>query len=285
MKGQRQNNYLVTENPQYALSNVENYRQFIHNSCHEILTKFVSIITEYMKFISEKITMKNKHYYNFIFERGVNMIIHVFTITLYYTKNLDLAFYHSQKAYYLYIEFIEQISDDNITFLQLSSKDAVTFVYKKTIYEINNDHRRNMTELTNDEKQLLEQLDIYIATYKNIIHFCIFHHDFKIDNKTEYILSCSNKILLVNNEFIVNKIKKNYLECIYLFINLLANKQMNTHSFFQIINEFIKQIQTQSKKKMMSDKQIRHNIYLYLNETNETNDANEANICQLIFNE
>ena len=285
MKGQRQNNYLVTENPQYALSNVENYRQFIHNSCHEILTKFVSIITEYMKFISEKITMKNKHYYNFIFERGVNMIIHVFTITLYYTKNLDLAFYHSQKAYYLYIEFIEQISDDNITFLQLSSKDAVTFVYKKTIYEINNDHRRNMTELTNDEKQLLEQLDIYIATYKNIIHFCIFHDDFKIGNKTEYILSCSNKILLVNNEFIVNKIKKNYLECIYLFTNLLANKQMNAHSFFKIINEFIKQIQTQSKKKMMSDKQIRHNIYLYLNETNETNEPIEANICQLIFNE
>ena len=193
--------------------------------------------------------MKNKQYYNFIFERGIDMIIHVFTIILYYTKNLDLTFYHSQKAYYFYIEFIEQISDDNITYLQLSSKDAVTFVYKKTIYEINHDYKKNMIELTNDEKSLLANLEMYISVYKNIIHFSISHPDFKYNNKIEYIISCCDKINIINDELNKNKIKKNNLECIYLFTNLLAHKQIKTTIFFSFVIDFIKRLQIQIRKK------------------------------------
>lgn len=282
MKGLRQPTHLVTENPQFAINNLDNYRQFIHNSCQDILTKFVSVITEYMKFISEKISMKNKQYYNFIFERGIDMIIHVFTIIFYYTKNLDLTFYHSQKAYYFYIEFIEQISDDNVTFLQLSSKDAITFVYKKTIYEINHDYKRNMVELTNDEKSLLANLDMYISIYKNIIHFSITHSDFKYDNKIEYIISCCDKINIINDEMNKNKIKKNYLESIYLYTNLLAHKQIKTSIFFTIIIDFIKRIQVQNKKKITDDKQLRHNIYLHLNDLDQLSDLDQ-NINHLIF--
>jgi hypothetical protein len=282
MKGLRQPTHLVTENPQFAINNLDNYRQFIHNSCQDILTKFVSVITEYMKFISEKISMKNKQYYNFIFERGIDMIIHVFTIIFYYTKNLDLTFYHSQKAYYFYIEFIEQISDDNVTFLQLSSKDAITFVYKKTIYEINHDYKRNMVELTNDEKSLLANLEMYISIYKNIIHFSITHSDFKYDNKIEYIISCCDKINIINDEMNKNKIKKNYLESIYLYTNLLAHKQIKTSIFFTIIIDFIKRIQVQNKKKITDDKQLRHNIYLHLNDLDQLSDLDQ-NINHLIF--
>jgi hypothetical protein len=284
MKGLRQPTHLVTENPQFAINNLDNYRQFIHNSCQEILTKFVSVITEYMNFISEKITMKNKQYYNFIFERGIDMIIHVFTIILYYTKNLDLTFYHSQKAYYFYIEFIEQISDDNITYLQLSSKDAVTFVYKKTIYEINHDYKKNMVELTNDEKSLLANLEMYISVYKNIIHFSISHPDFKYNNKIEYIISCCDKINIINDELNKNKIKKNNLECIYLFTNLLAHKQIKTTIFFSFVIDFIKRLQIQIRKKTIDDKKIRHNIYLYLNEMDQLSDLNQ-HMNQLIFAE
>jgi hypothetical protein len=284
MKGLRQPTHLVTENPQFAINNLDNYRQFIHNSCQDILTKFVSVITEYMKFISEKISMKNKQYYNFIFERGIDMIIHVFTIIFYYTKNLDLTFYHSQKAYYFYIEFIEQISDDNVTFLQLSSKDAITFVYKKTIYEINHDYKRNMVELTNDEKSLLANLEMYISIYKNVIHFSITHSDFKYDNKIEYIISCCDKINILNDELNKNKIKKNYLESIYLFTNLLAHKQIKTSIFFTIIIDFIKRIQLQIKKKITDDKQLRHNIYLHLNELDQMSELDQ-NMNQLIFTE
>ena len=60
------------------------------------------------------------------------------------TGYLELSFYHTQKAYYFYIEYIEQISDDNITFLQLTSRDAILFVYKKTIFELNNDCKKKI---------------------------------------------------------------------------------------------------------------------------------------------
>ena len=281
MKGIKQHNHLVNENPQYAINNVDNYKHIIQYSIPEILTKFVSVIIEFMNFITEKINMRNKPYYNFIFERGIDMLIHVFTITLYYTKNLDLTFYHSQKAYYFYIEFIEQISDDNIMFLQLSSKDAITFVYKKTIFEINHEYKRNAVELTTDEKHILAHLDIYISIYKNIIIFLINHIDFKYDNKIEYINICCDKIKTICDESNKNKIKKNYIECIYLFTELLANNQIKIADFFTFIIDFIKRVQ--SKKKVIDDKQLRHNIYLYLSDDDET--EINSNIISCIFTE
>ena len=110
----------LTDNSKFILYSSTNYKLTIENSVSEILNKFVSIILEYMRFISDKVVIKNKNYYTFIFERGIETIIHVFTLIFYYTKNLELTFYHTQKAYYFYIEFIEQISDDNINFLKLT---------------------------------------------------------------------------------------------------------------------------------------------------------------------
>ena len=143
----------------YLLHNTSNYKPSIKNSVLEILNKIVEVILEYMCFISEKVTKKNKKYNKFIFERGLKTLIHVFSNIFYYTKNLELSFYHTQKAYYFYIEFIEQISDDNITFLQLSSKDAILFVYKKTIFELNNECKKNTKEQSLEEKNILRTVN------------------------------------------------------------------------------------------------------------------------------
>jgi hypothetical protein len=230
--------------------------------------------------MSEKIKMKNKHYYKFVFERGIETIIHVFTNTLYYTKNIDLTFYHSQKAYYVYIEFIEQISDDNITFLQLTSRDAILFVYKKTIFEINQDYKKNMIELTSDDKNVLIHIDIYITIYKNIISFLISHSDFNYKNNIEkHIGICCDKIKTISDELNKIKIKKNYLECIYLFTNLLIDKEINISTFFSFILDFIKRLQ--SKKKIIDEKYIRQNIYLHL--INSDIDINDDIIDQIFM--
>lgn len=279
MKGLKQNSHLVNENLQYSLTNVENYRHILQCSMQDILTKFVSIIIEYMKFMSEKIKMKNKHYYRFVFERGIETLIHVFTNILYYTKNIDLTFYHSQKAYYVYIEFIEQISDDNITFLQLSSRDAILFVYKKTIFEINQDYKKNIIELTSEDKNILTHVDIYITIYKNIINFLTSHSDFNQKNNIEqYIDSCCDKIKIISNELNKNKIKRNYLECIYLFTNLLIDKEISISTFFSFIIDFTKRLQ--SRKKIIDEKCIKQNIYLHI--TNLDININD-NIVDLIF--
>jgi hypothetical protein len=248
----------LSENSNYVLYNISNYKAHIDNSVQEILNKFVMAIIEYMRLISEKITMKNKPYYKFIFERGIETLMHIFSTIFYYTKNLELTFYHTQKAYYFYIEFIEQISDDNVTFLQLSSRDAILFVYKKTIYDLNNEYKKNIKEPTSDEKNILSFVNSYTYIYKNIVQFIINHKDFKYETKMDYInLSCDS-IELISETLNKTKIKKGSIDCIYLFANLLADKKIEIKEFFSLLDEFTRKINI---KKKIDDKSIKNKIY------------------------
>ena len=115
----------------YMLHISSNYKPSIKNSVLEILNKFIEVILEYTRFISEKVAKKNKKYNKFIFERGLKTLIHVFSIIFYYTKNLELSFYHTQKAYYFYVEFIEQIS---VFFHLLFEHRIIFFSFSKHVF-------------------------------------------------------------------------------------------------------------------------------------------------------
>ena len=223
--------------------------------------------------------MKNKQNYKFIFERGIETLIHVFTIIFYYTKNLELTFYHSQKAYYFYIEFIEQISDDNINFLHLSSRDAVMFVYKKTIFEINNEYRKNIKELSIDEQQILSTIDTYINIYKNILLFVVKHNN---SNSINYINFCCDNIKYISDTINKNKIKTHQIQYIYLFSKLLDNPNINIQDFFSLLDEFIKKL---TNKKKIDENILKRNICdIREPELNNFINNNELNkIVEMIF--
>ena len=267
----------LSDTSHYILYNTSNYKAVIKNSVSEILKKFVEVIIEYMRFISEKIMMKNKPYYRFIFERGIETLMHVFSFIFYYTKNLELTFYHTQKAYYFYIEFIEQISDDNVTFLQLSSRDAILFVYKKTIFELNNEYKKNIQEPTAEEKNILTTVDTYTYIYKNIALFIINHNDFKYENKNDYINTSCDAIEFISEKLNKNKIKQNYIECVYLFVTLLVDKKIEMLDFFRVLDEFIKKI---ISKKKLDEKVIKNKIY-----DSEINNNDLNMIVELIFSD
>jgi hypothetical protein len=271
----------LNENTNFLLSNVSNYKAYIDVSVEEILQSFVNVIIEYMRFISEKITMKNKPYYRFIFERGIETLINIFSLIFYYTKNLDISIYHMKKAYYFYIEFIEQISDNNITFLQLSSRDAVLFVYKKTIFELNNDYRKNIKDPTIEEKNILNTIDLYIPIYNNITKFVINHKEFIYEKKIDYINTCCDCIEFIGEILNKNKIKKNGIECIYKFTSILSDKDITVIDFFNILDQFIKKIHL---KKKIDEKKIKNKIYD--DEINNLIMNYELNkIVEFIFNE
>ena len=257
------------ESPQYILLNVDNYKKTIQNTGQEILTKFTDIIIDYMKIMSEKITMKKKSYYLFIFERGIETLIHVFSMIYFYTKNLDLTYYHSQKAYYFYIEFIEQISDDNITFLQLSSRDAVLFVYKKTIYDINNEYKKTIGKPTPEEEEILEITKLYMQTYKKIMHYFLHHSDFLYENKKDIINAYCEKIHTLSHNLNKAKIRLNCVKCIYSFVELLINSQIKVYDFYVVFEDFIKRIQT--RKKTTEE----------ISTTNMTNIINKIHYCDI----
>ena len=126
----------------YSLAQSDNYKNMLNTPINEVLDKYVLLVMDYMLLIAEKIYIKKSQYYKYIFIRGLDTITSVFKFILFYTKNIDLAYFHSQKAFYFYIEFIEQISNDQNTFLQLSSREACLFVYKKKIYELVHDYKK-----------------------------------------------------------------------------------------------------------------------------------------------
>jgi len=247
------------EYTKYLLHNVNNYNPVILNTKHEILKKLTEVLIEFMRLISEKINIKNKQYYIYIFERGIDAIIHIFSIIFFYTKNLELTFYHCQKAYYFYVEFIEQISDDSITFLQLSSRDALLFVYKKTIFELNNDYKKNVPSLTDEESVIISYTDEYVCIYKKMVSYILRHNEFTFDNKLNYINMCSDKMQHFFITIFQHHIHHKYIECIYLFTNMLANKEtMSVDHFFKMLDSFIKELQT--RKKTLAVHELKKNI-------------------------
>ena len=161
----------------YSLSKSDNYKSILMSSVNEIIDKYILLVIDYMLLISEKIYIKKTQYYKYIFIRGLDTITSVFKFMLLYTKNIDLTYYHSQKAFYFYVEFIEQISNDQNTFLQLSSREACMFVYKKTIYELINEYKKPNSLNWKEENKIFNSINNYLLSYKNIINFFINHND------------------------------------------------------------------------------------------------------------
>jgi len=88
----------------------------------------------------------------------------VFRMILYTSFNAEMAFHHSQKAVYYYIEFIRQIFEKGI-YMRLSPIDAMTFVFKKTIYDL------SALQENNNAPKIIERIEKEIqARKRKIIH-------------------------------------------------------------------------------------------------------------------
>lgn len=171
-----------------SLQNVENYKKYVYtniiNNNNSIIAennnemdtymKYVNVINQYLLFGIETIKNKNLEYLKYILIKGLFTISHVFKMLLLFTRNLDLTYYHCQKSYSYYIEFIGQIGDDAVTYLQLNSKDAALFVYKKTIFDINQDYKKNYYETKAEEKKN-KIISIFIDTYNKLIETELTH--------------------------------------------------------------------------------------------------------------
>lgn len=181
-----------------SLQNVENYKKYSTNA-NSVVTdnassasgsnaavelhvwnemdtymKYVNVVNQYLLFGIETIKNQNSEYLKYILIKGLFTISHVFKMLLLFTRNLDLTYYHCQKSYSYYIEFIGQIGDDAVTYLQLNSKDAALFVYKKTIFDINQDYKKNYYE-TKTEETKNKLVSMFIEIYNKIIETELTH--------------------------------------------------------------------------------------------------------------
>ena len=155
----------MKQNNKYSLRDTENFNKELTVAPNTVMAKYAELLIEYTKFITENIKIKNQKYSKFIVIRGLDTITHVFTTILYYTKNLDITYFHCQKSLYFYVEFISQISEAEKLFLQLSSRDAATYVYKKTLFDLNN----TKTECSDETKLKFDTIGELIKIQKTIL--------------------------------------------------------------------------------------------------------------------
>ena len=247
----------------FSLQNLDNYRKNIDNTTSEITEKYYMLIAEYFKFITENIKVKNSNFAKFIITRGLDTITNVFNSIFYYTKNIDLTYFHCQKSFYFYFEFVGQISEDEKMFLQLSSRDATLYVYKKTIFEINNECKNTCesSKLLNDQIAIING---YINIYKTLVYKII-----QIDRN-----NINNNLYIETFEKICKKINKTNLnnENVVLLNDIMDKFYFitddNIDYFFDIVQEFTKKMK-QSHLKKCEKKICVEELSIKLNDTPE----------------
>lgn len=229
----------MTKDNQYALNSEESYNSKLTTSIAEIQTKYNHLLAEYIFFILENVKIKDGTFLKFIMHRGLLTITNVFNIILFYTKNIDVAYFHSQKAFYFYVEFIGQISEDHHTFLQLSSRDATLFVYKKTIFYISNELKQSTHDKT--EIKLLKKSEmlqhIYQCLFKSVCENFVFSAEVDMRDQVNKIEKVLQKVIHVY------KFSHDQLNIIQLFIEKIK-QQYSYDNLYEIIDIFLKKYST-----------------------------------------
>lgn len=224
---------IVAKDNNYSLQNAENYKNESEFDMDTAIEKYADLMIEYSKFIMEHMKLKNHKLLKFIIIRGLDTITNVFLNVLYFTRNIDLTYFHSQKSYYFYVEFVGQISDDEKMFLQLTSRDAVTYVYKKTVFDINNELKKLNDNVSNEFKGKLDILKSYIHLYQTYLLKII--HLPKIDiSYISYLSKLTEKLNKIINKSSIFTLE-NITEKLYHNVNAIE-------VFFDINHTLVKKI-------------------------------------------
>ncbi len=239
-----------------SILNVDNYNKKLNiEDKNKFLKSYVRVINDYLKHIIDRVYGDyNNDYYVFIITRGLNTLKHIFMNLTTYTKNIDMVVYHSDKSTLYYVEFIEQIGNDNNSYLKLNSKDAALFIYKKTLFDINNEYRKKFT-LVDSEKKLLSMFEYTIQIINIFLSYVLncymdgvtdierrtdkFKKNIqtKLDKDFKHILKILNICVYDVND--VDNIIKT-LKLFLHFIDLLLTKNLKDVKFFLICELFVK---------------------------------------------
>ena len=251
---------LNTKDTNYSLLNAENYNKKLDIDIKSINEKYILLVTDYLKFIVENIKVQNKIFARFIITRGLDTITNVFLNLLYYTKNIDVTYFHCQKSFYFYVEFVGQISEEEKMFLQLTSRDATTYVYKETIFKINNEFKKQ-SQNSAISKNIFIIIDKYISIYKTYL--------FKIINCTEFLETKHvNNFINISKKINNLKLSEENLQIFSSIVDNLYYTIDDINSFFDVNEELIKKITKNIGKLKACHKSIDEIKENYVNNSN-----------------
>ncbi len=202
------------------LNNIDNYKNELDINEQILFLKYIGMIHELVQLCVERILIKNDDYIKHILITGIKNTTYIYKIILLYTKNIELALYHTQKSILYYMEFISQIGEDSQNLLKLTTKDASLFIYKKTIFEINDDYKKGYKE-TDNTITILKRLKLCTDVYNSTLIQLVSQFDLK--NNT---LNQLQKIIFTKLYKIVEVIIQ--LPIVYKHDEPIVSKKMST---------------------------------------------------------
>jgi hypothetical protein len=222
----------INKENNYSLLSSENYKKALDCDVVEAAKKYSQLIIDYYKFIVENLKITNVGFSKFIIIRGLDTITNVFLHVLYFTKNINLTYFHCQKSFYFYVEFVGQISDVEKTFLQLTSRDATTYVYKKTIFELKSDFKKP----SENDQELKSKLDLIHSNINmNQTYLLKIIKSSKVEPTTiECLPKLTEKLSSIHNKSNSSALEK--------ITDILLYKVDNVSAFFEINSLLLKKI-------------------------------------------
>lgn len=253
----------------HSLNDPKIYHPKLKESIDIILQKYISLIEDYQNLFFENIKINNEKYYKYLLLNGIKTISTVFLFILMYTRSLPTTYFHTEKGYYIYIEFVSQIDNQNHSFLQLNGKDASLFVYKKTIFEIDNNIKK---DFVCKEKEKLDIINNFYGILLKLYNYNLEDEEF---NCLEDYKSNLQKI---------NQINFNILTQIVNLFSLKSFSQENNIKYSKLvllfIDLFISHLIIYLKENKSSFEKIEIYLEILFNKLKK-NKINEENLKQL----
>ena len=97
----------------HSFQNSDNYKIALTNDAEYIENRYKQIIEQYLTFAIEQFSITRPSYKKYTIIRGIETVSHVFLFLLYYTKNIEFTCHHTEKSYYYFVEFMQQITEDH----------------------------------------------------------------------------------------------------------------------------------------------------------------------------
>ena len=196
-------------------------------------SKYFDVLEKYFLFIENNEENKNTNLLNSIENNpflklvGFRIISNVFQINLHRNAELEDIFFKSNKAFYIYLEYLEQIvSKENI--VELNQTDLILFVYSKTI-----DHFQEH-DTSNNMIDISKRTDNKILEISKLIEPMLWFENSIINNRAQIVRVMRDFFpILIENKYISfyfdklhkiekqrehTKYKSNYIEYLANFI-------------------------------------------------------------------
>uniref|UniRef100_A0A6C0DUM7 Uncharacterized protein n=1 Tax=viral metagenome TaxID=1070528 RepID=A0A6C0DUM7_9ZZZZ len=222
-----------------------------------IVLNYTKIIKEYFHMMNNSNTIKSLNNPIPTMVVGINAVNKVFEYILLKSKNSNHAYFYSQKCCCYYLEYIEQIYNNDLS-NTLNIMDAIMFVYKKTIFDaFDGDNFEQSNEPSNTMSNIISLSNRDIVLNEGEIASLLQ----KCNNIIKILFFWDNNNITTENRM---KICNEYLERyfkridttndIYIYLELIQQKSnMDFLKYFDLLHEFIYKLENSRKYKTICD--------------------------------